>query len=104
MELNISVSPEAIEKAVTEAVIASAIGKRMEEQIREGLRKYDLNLAIQDEAKRVVLTIVREAVMNDEQFRARAKEIVLETLTDEVVRTIASGVFKQLLDSEFDRR
>lgn len=104
MQIDVKVDPEAVEKAIVDAVIQSALGPQIAEAIKRSMtqtvgdswnRKTIVQHAVDEEIKRVVSAIVRETVdAKTEEIRKQ----VQERMTEEVVRKLSSAAIDWMLD------
>lgn len=82
MDIKLDIKPEDIEKYVGEAVINSSLGESVKNIIEEQLNGWDFKRAIEEEVRKCVLGMVREA-LNDEAMKP--KLIAMKGLIDESV-------------------
>ena len=102
MELNVSIDQKAVEQQVVQAVLDSAIGKRIEEAIGDALKKperYGGETLIVNAVRGVVMDIINNTVAaslrENDEFKKRVKELVEELTTDDVLRTIITKIYTQ---------
>jgi len=101
MELNVDLDKEAVEKQVVEAIMASAIGAKIEDAIKGALAKethYGAGTVLENAVKSVVRDQVRTAVADmlnaDATFRSKVRKAAAEYLTDEALQVLIATLFK----------
>lgn len=90
----IAIDPAAVERAVSEAVVNSALGERLLTALREKFPSYQfdqvIKAAIDDEIRRIVVTELQTGDLAD-LLRAQTRAALTEQLTDEVVGRIVTA-------------
>lgn len=102
VDFKVDISPEAIETAVTVAIVNSAIGKLIDTQVRAALNNYSMGRAIEDVIRKEVVDLTRKAIDGSHEFKARIVAIVTAKLTDDVLNEAVDKTIRQLRkDSDY---
>ena len=99
MDINIEVKPEQIEKAITEAVVKSALGEKINESVRKALGDYELGRSIDGVIRDVINAQVRGAILSTETLKDAVTKQVQEKMTDAFVEAAVSKIVSNLFDS-----
>ena len=94
MQVELKVDPAAIEKQVTEAIIASAFGKRLTEAIDEAIKRLGSSYSYNNQLSQWVETEMRAIVARtiEANYRAGIEAKLRETLTQELLSEVCSKV------------
>ena len=87
MELNLNLDKDAIEKAVTDAIIKSSIGDIIQSAIRERMQDFKLKDAIGKVIDQQIAVIVRDTLLKDDAKSAMT-EAVKAHLTKDLISVI----------------
>lgn len=98
--IRVTIDQEAVERQVVQAIIESAVGKRLEEAINEALKqpeRYGSDTLVARAVKEVVHETIREEIANqlqdNKEFNDRLRTIVEEETTDDVLRAFVTRIF-----------
>ena len=96
MDIVVNITPEQIDKCVTDAIVKSAIGSRIEKAVTSALQGYEMTRAIDDEVKAATRDIVRKIVTEDPNITTKIREIVIEKLTVKVIGDVVDAALSKL--------
>ncbi len=104
MDIKIDISPEAINKAVSDAVLQSAIGKELHAGIESAIKSLDgrggtYQTAIRKAIEGEMLRIIRDTIRNEHAEMIAAK--MREFITDEILNDVIKAAWDTMLE-KFD--
>lgn len=97
MQVELKVDPAAIEKQVTEAIIASAFGKRLTEAIDEAIKRLGSSYSYNNELSRWVEQEMRQIVVQtiESQYKAGIEAMLREKLTPQLLDDACAAVVRE---------
>jgi len=103
MEIEVNVNPKDIEKAVTEAIVASSLGGKIKAAVQSVFQNsgYGWSDPIKREVDAVVEQEIRRLIRNEyeEQIRAKVRErLGTEELLDKMVRAAMGQIEMKFLE------
>ena len=99
MEFEVKVDKDAIEIAVTQAIIDGAIGDRIKEAVEKVLKDSTSSYTYGDKKSGVILSVVERAVgeitrqVFVDEYQERVREAVRARITDEIVDSLIARTF-----------
>jgi hypothetical protein len=94
MELNINLDPEAINKAVAEAILHSAIGEKLNKAINAEVGKF--TKAYDNPLSPIIQAHIRDEVLAliSDEYADKVKVLVREKLTDELIQKMVDAMWE----------
>lgn len=96
MDIVVNITPEQIDKCVTDAIVKSAIGSRIEKAVASALQGYEMTRAIDDEVKSATREIVRKIISESPDITTKIRDIVIEKLTKEMIGNVVDAALSKL--------
>lgn len=96
MDIKIDVKPEDIEASIKDAIIKSAIGKKIEEKLALVLSDYNLGKTIEDVLKHAIADQARQLIYKDEEVILTIKQKIVEKLNTEFIDGIANKIARAI--------
>lgn len=96
--MNIELTAEQINGALTKAVIESAIGQEIERAVKGALNNYELKTAIQNAVRGVAVKHVEAMAEADQEFKTRLRAAVIEAMTDDSIKKFVDKLIQRIYD------
>jgi len=100
MDLNINIDPEQINKMVAEAVVDSAIGEQVREQVKKSVTALgsSYNNPIEGVIKQHISALINQVLLDDyaDELKAKVHEAVSGRITDEFVSKVIEAGYRNM--------
>lgn len=100
MDIRVDIDAEAVNRQVSDAIIKSALGKKLVEAVDNAVRSvvdgsYTSNSIVQSVVREEIRRHIG-AILNEEEFSTRVREVVREQLETHLTDTVLQSMFEKL--------